>query len=130
MNTAVSSGSEQSVQRRIRWEAFDAGLLALWLVAGTIALATKPWELFRHFDGGYMRELARRQFEWGVPGFTTSIDFFQGVGDLFFSGLSFTLLPSYVIASFFGPTDTAKVIVYSVTLAEFTVAAVIRPQLG
>lgn len=98
----------------------DLLFLALWLAAMAMALAIKSDQLLIGFDGGYMRDLARRQFEWGVPLSSTSIDFYQGVGDMFFSGANLTLLPSFFLGSLFGAGDVAKVVVYTVALIELT----------
>jgi hypothetical protein len=100
----------------------ELAALAGWIVVATVALAINGDNLFVGFDGGYMRDLARRQFEWGVPIFSTSLDYFQGVGDIFFSGLNFTLLPSFIAGSWFGPTLAAKVVTYAIALAEVTFA--------
>jgi hypothetical protein len=71
-------------------------------------------------DGGYMRELARRQFEWHVPLFTTSIDLFQGIGDIFFP-VNFRLFPGFALGAPFGPGDANKVIAYSFLVAELSI---------
>jgi len=106
------------------WRLSDVLLLALWLAGAAVALALKHSQLFIGLDGGYMRELARRQFEWGVPLLSTSIDFYQGIGDIFFSGLNFTLIPSFVAGSWFGTGAGAKVVTYTVALAEYTLSMV------
>lgn len=90
-----------------------------------IALAMHHDQLLVGFDGGYVRDLARRQFQWGVPIFKISIDFFQGVGDVFFSGANFTLLPSFFAGSFFGTGATAKVVTYTVSAMEIVGASMV-----
>jgi hypothetical protein len=97
----------------------------LWFCAIFLAFAINRSQLFIGFDGGYMRELARRQFEWGVPFLTTSIDWFQGVGDIFFSGTNFTLLPSFIAGALFGATELGKIVTYLVAAIEVTLATLI-----
>ena len=107
------------------WGGLDLALLLMWFGATTAALAIKHSQLFVGFDGGYTRDVARRQFEWGVPALSTSIDLLQGVGDLFFSSMNFTLMPSYIVGSWFGVTVAAKVAIYSIALMELTLAVIL-----
>lgn len=93
-----------------------------WFVFAGVGLAIKSNQLFIGLDGGYIRDLARRQFAWSVPLFSSSIDYFQGVGDVFFSGANNTLFPSFVMGQVFGVTDAAKVAIYLTCIVEVTLA--------
>jgi hypothetical protein len=105
-----------------RSDAFLVGtLLVLWIVGGAIALSLNHTRLFTGFDGGFIRNVAQRQFDWHVPLFTASIDFFQGLGDIFF-GVNFRLFPAFVAASSLGSGMLAKVAAYGCVLAELSVA--------
>lgn len=108
-----------------KWSLFDTALFFLWVGGAAVGLSLRSSELFISLDGGYMRDLARRQFEWGVPIFTTSIDLYQGVGDLFFSSINFTLLPSFIVASWFGTAAVAKVATYTIALAEYSFSIIL-----
>ena len=107
------------------WGRLDLALLLMWFGAAAVALAIKHSQLFIGLDGGYMRDIARRQFEWGVPVLSTTIDFFQGVGDVTFAAMNFTMIPSFIVGSWFGVTAAAKVALYSVALIELTLAIII-----
>jgi hypothetical protein len=102
---------------------FTGALLVLWVAGGMMAFSLKQTQLFDGFDGGYMRDLAQRQFDWHVPLFTASIDFFQGLGDIFFP-INFRLFPAFVAASSLGSGMLAKVVIYGCILAELSVASV------
>jgi hypothetical protein len=91
--------------------------IAAWVGGTTIAFYLKDIELFASFDGAYARDLARRQFEWHLPLFSVSMDWYQGLGDIFF-GVNFRLLPEFIAGSFFGSTILAKVVTYEVSLLE------------
>src|SRR4029453_19268540 len=67
-------------------------LATCWFGIAGLALYLNHNELLIGFDGGYMRNLAHRQFAWGIPLFFSSLDWFQGIGDLFFA-VNFRLLP-------------------------------------
>ena len=107
------------------WELLDVALLVIWVTGAAGALAIKNSQLFVGFDGGYTRELARRQFEWGVPILSASLDMYQGLGDIFFSGSNFTLLPSFIVGSWFGAGAIAKLATYTVALAEYSLSIVL-----
>jgi hypothetical protein len=100
-----------------------ATLLVLWLGGGIVALYLKHTQLFAGFDGGYMRDLAQRQFEWQVPLFSASIDLFQGVGDIFFPS-NLRLFPEFIAASPLGTGIAAKVVTYGCVLVELSLAVV------
>jgi hypothetical protein len=100
---------------------FDAGVLLLWAAGCAIPFYFKRSQLLVGFDGGYMRDLAQRQFDWHIPLFSTSLDFFQGQGDVFFP-VNFTLFPAFIAASRFGNEFTAPIIIYVIVLAEISLA--------
>ena len=104
----------------------SAGIAVLWLIGTLIALYLKNSQLLIGFDGGYMRNLAQRQFEWHLPLFSNSMDWFQGLGDVFFA-VNFRLLPSFNFASYVTDfTGTAtKVAVYEIVLLELTVSIIV-----
>ena len=56
--------------------------------------------------------------------FSASIDWFQGLGDVF-SPLNFRLLPAFVIGSFFASPTASKVVIYEVILCELFISIVI-----
>jgi hypothetical protein len=99
-------------------------LAVAWLAAGMVALYLKQAELFVGLDGGYMRNLAQRQFEWGLALSSASMDWFQGLGDVYFA-VNFRLLPSFIAGSLFGSTALAKIVTYEVILAELSLAVVL-----
>jgi hypothetical protein len=101
-----------------------AALLAAWLVAAAVALYLKRTQLLLGFDGGYTLNLAHRQFEWDLPLFSESMDWFQGLGDVYFD-VNFRLLPSFIAASIFANTTAAKVTVYEVVVCELSLAIVL-----
>lgn len=96
-------------------------LLVVWFGGAAVALYLKRTQLLIGFDGGYMMNLAHRQFEWGLPLFSQRMDWFQGLGDIFL-GMNFRLLPSFVAASFVGNVTASKVVIYEVVLCELSVA--------
>ena len=107
------------------WKIFlPATLTATWLCAGLIALSLKRSQLLIGFDGSYMRDLARRQFEWHLPLLSASMDWFQGLGDLFFAA-NFRLLPAFIVGSFFANVSVAKVAIYEVVLCELSLAIIL-----
>jgi D-glycero-D-manno-heptose 1,7-bisphosphate phosphatase len=99
-------------------------LIALWFGGTTLALYWKHSQLLIGFDGGYMLNLAQRQFELHLPLFSASMDWFQGLGDLFFA-VNFRLLPSFIAASFFTNTTVVKVVIYEIVLCELSFAIVL-----
>ncbi len=101
-----------------------AVLAVAWFGFGILALYLNRGELFIGLDGSYMRELARRQFEWGLSPFSASMDWFQGVGDVYFP-LNFRLLPSFIAGALFGSTVAAKVVTYGIVLVELSVAVIL-----
>jgi hypothetical protein len=110
-------------ERARSWSAslFLPLLLLFWLGGLAVALALKRSQLLISIDGGFMRSLAHSQFEWGVPYFRSSLDFLQGLGDIFFQ-VNFTMFPSFVIAHFFNNETAAPVIIYLVIATEMTLA--------
>src|SRR5262245_484712 len=115
-----------STPPKVKWQSsplLDAMLVVLWLGGGMLALYFKHTQLFVGFDGGYMRDLAQRQFEWHVPIFSASIDLFQGVGDIFFPN-NLRLFPAFIAASPLGSGIAAKVVTYGCVLAELSLAIV------
>jgi hypothetical protein len=101
-----------------------AALAAVWLGATTIALYIKSTQLLIGFDGGYMLNLAQRQLAWHIPLFSASMDWFQGLGDVFVA-VNFRLLPAFVVGSLFASTTAAKVAIYEVVLCELSLAIVV-----
>ncbi len=101
-----------------------AGLVVAWLATTTAAFYIKSTQLLIGLDGGYMLNLAERQFRWHVPLFHSSIDFFQGLGDIFFA-VNFRLLPAFIAGSYFQNLTAAKVAIYEVVLCELTVAIIL-----
>jgi hypothetical protein len=96
-------------------------LATCWFGIAGLALYLNHNELLIGFDGGYMRNLAHRQFAWGIPLFFSSLDWFQGIGDLFFA-VNFRLLPSFIAGSQFGVGIISKVITYEIVLFELSVS--------
>src|ERR1700691_1730275 len=98
-----------------------AALIAAWLGATTLAFYLKSTQLLIGFDGGYILNVAQRQFAWHVPLFSASMDWFQGLGDIFF-GINFRLLPAFIAGSLFAGTTATKVAIYEVVLCELSVS--------
>ena len=99
------------------------GGLGLWLSGTVIAFHIKNTQLFASGDGMYIRSLAQRQFAWRLPLFSTSLDWFQGIGDIFFA-INFRLLPAFIVGSLFANPISAKVAIYGVVLSELTLSVV------
>ena len=99
-------------------------LIAAWLGSTTLALYLNSSQLLIGFDGGYMLNVAQRQFAWHIPLLSASIDWFQGLGDLFFT-VNFRLLPSFIAASFFTDITVQKVVIYEVVLCELSLSIVL-----
>ena len=120
----LSTSSEESAptDATAAWQLSDSVLLIIWIAGAALAFAVKHSQLLLGFDGEYMRDLARRQFEWGVPVWSASIDMYQGIGDIFFSGSNFTLIPSFIVGSWFGVGTAAKIAIYAVALTEYTLS--------
>ena len=95
-------------------------LIAAWLCGTTLAFYWKHSQLLIGFDGAHITNLAQRQFAWHVPLLSSSMDWFQGLGDLFFA-MNFRLLPCFLAASFFANTIVAKVAIYEVVLCELNI---------
>lgn len=100
---------------------FNAILAVAWLFGVIVALCFRGPMLMAGFDGGFMRDISLRQFAWRVPLFSASIDWFQGLGDMFMPG-NFRLLPSFVAASFVGDVGAMKVVLYTGLAAEVSIA--------
>jgi hypothetical protein len=98
---------------------FCAVIVIFWLGGTGVALYIKRTQLLVGFDGGYMRSLAERQFEWRIPIFTASFDPLQGLGDTFFPN-NFQLFPAFLASAAFGREIVAPVVTYAITLTEFT----------
>ena len=101
-----------------------ATLVAAWLGTTTIAFYLKSTQLLIGFDGGYMLNLAQRQFAWHVPLLSTSMDWFQGLGDVFYA-VNFRLLPDFIAGSLFASTTATKVVIYEALLCELSIAIVV-----
>src|ERR1700689_1482790 len=104
--------------------AFPAALVAAWLVSTTVAFYLKSTQLLIGFDGGYILNVAQRQFAWHVPLFSATMDWFQGLGDIFF-GVNFRLLPAFIAGSFFASTTASKVVIYEIVLCELSLSIVL-----
>ena len=74
--------------------------VVVWVCASSAAFYLKRAQLLGDLDGAYMLDLARRQMEWHIPLLTTSMDWFQGLGDIFFPS-NFRILPSFLLGHFF-----------------------------
>ncbi len=98
-----------------------AALAAVWLAATTLGFYLKISQLLIGFDGGYILNVAQRQFAWHVPLFSASMDWFEGLGDIFF-GINFRLLPAFIAGSYFADTTAAKVAIYEVMLCEISIS--------
>ncbi|WP_376984625.1 hypothetical protein [Bosea sp. R86505] len=96
------------------------------ILFGALGLALALWlnrsQLLIGFDGGYIRDLARRQFLWDVPLTSISMDVYQGIGDIFFCAMNVTLFPSFALTAWMGQTDFAKVGVYFIVAIEMLAA--------
>jgi hypothetical protein len=101
-----------------------AVLVAVWLGVTTLAFYVKSTQLLIGFDGGFILNVAQRQFAWHIPLFSASMDWFQGLGDIFF-GINFRLLPAFIAGSLFAGTIAAKVAIYEVVLCELSVSIVL-----
>ncbi len=101
-----------------------AALAAAWLAATTLGFYLKSSQLLIGFDGGYMLNLAQRQFSWHVPLFSASMDWFQGLGDVFFA-INFRLLPAYIMGMLFASTTAAKVVIFEVVLCELSISIIL-----
>jgi hypothetical protein len=95
--------------------------VVVWVCASSTAFYLKRAQLLGDLDGAYMLDLARRQMEWHIPLLTTSMDWFQGLGDIFFPS-NFRILPSFLLGHFFENLVASKVVIYEVTLCELTLA--------
>src|SRR5262245_45724689 len=123
---AQPRSTDPSTPPKVKWRSnflLDMALVVLWLGGGMLALYFKHGQLFVGLDGGYMRDLAQRQFEWQVPIFSASIDLFQGIGDIFFPN-NLRLFPAFIAASPFGSGIAAKIVTYGCVLAELSLAIV------
>src|SRR5580700_4272699 len=98
-----------------------AALVAVWLGVTTLAFYWKSTQLLIGFDGGFILNVAQRQFAWHIPLFSASMDWFQGLGDIFF-GINFRLLPAFIAGSLFADTTAAKVAIYEVMLCEISIS--------
>jgi len=119
--------STASMVPKAGWQSsllWSGALILLWVAGGMVAFYLKRTQLFAGFDGGYMRNLAQRQFEWYVPLFSASMDWFQGLGDIFFP-TNMRLLPAFIVASPFGGGTAAKVVTYGCILAELSLAIIL-----
>ncbi|MEM6622017.1 MAG: hypothetical protein AAF674_07300 [Pseudomonadota bacterium] len=116
-NAAVGPPIDPSPAWVARW----AGPLALLvLVAALIAaFLIKADTLLTGFDGGYMRDLARRQMAWGLPPGVFGPDHMMGLGDLGFT-TNFQLFPAFLAGSPFGTSDLAKAVTYTIVFLEIS----------
>jgi hypothetical protein len=122
--TSPTIEPKRIVKKSRRSAVLRTALAVAWLASAMFALYLKRAQLLVGFDGGYMRNLAQRQFEWSLALFSASIDWFQGLGDIYFA-VNFRLLPSFIVGSFFGSTTEAKVVTYEVILGELSLAIVL-----
>jgi hypothetical protein len=99
-------------------------LAAVWVIGTTVALYLKSSQLLIGFDGGYMMNLAQRQFQWHLPLLSASMDWFQGLGDIYFA-VNFRLLPAFIVGSLFASTVATKVAIYEVVLCELSLSIVL-----
>jgi hypothetical protein len=108
------------------WAEFSLILVAaIWSVgANLLALFIKRSQLLVGFDGSYMLDLATRQTEWRIPWFSSSFDFFQGIGDVFFT-VNFTLLPSYSVGLLLTNVIATKIAIYLVVGFELVIAIIV-----
>ena len=53
----------------------------------------------------------------GLSPFSASIDWFQGLGDVYFA-VNFRLLPSFIVGSLFGAASAGKIATYAILLGE------------
>lgn len=128
----TETGTEQPTQARPRAGALRlssltlAGLAVIWLIGTLLAFRWKSSQLLIGFDGGYMLDLARRQFAWQLPLFSSSIDWIQGLGDIYFA-VNFRLLPAFNIAALLTgfSSAAAKVVIYETMLLEVTAAIIL-----
>jgi hypothetical protein len=98
---------------------------AIWSIGmNLLALFIKRSQLLIGFDGSYMLDLATRQAAWHIPWWSSSFDFYQGIGDIFF-GVNFTLLPSFSVALLLTNIFAAKVAIYLLVGVELVVAIVV-----
>jgi hypothetical protein len=96
-----------------------AVLVVAWVGAAALALYWKRSQLLIGFDGAYIFDLARRQIEWRVPFFSASLDWFQGLGDVFFA-INFRFLPAYVAGMAFSNVVVTKIVIYLIVLCELS----------
>lgn len=99
-------------------------LFLCWIGSVSVALYLKQTQILHGLDGGYMRELAERQFAWGTPLFYSGLDWFQGLGDVYFP-THFNLLPAFVAAAFLKSAPVGKVLTCVVIVAELSLATVV-----
>jgi hypothetical protein len=71
-----------------------------------------------------MLSLAQRQFTWHLPLLSAGMDWFQGLGDIYFA-VNFRLLPAFIVGSFFSGTVAAKIAIYEVVLLELTAGIIL-----
>jgi hypothetical protein len=117
-----SEVDEPSAKAPLRLLLYIAGA-GLWLLGTAIAFKIKNTQLFASGDGMYIRSLAHREFAWHLPLFSASLDWFQGLGDIFFA-VNFRLVPDFIVGSFFGTSIAAKVATYEVLLLELTLSII------
>jgi hypothetical protein len=92
--------------------------------ANLLALFIKRSQLLIGMDGSYMLDLATRQTGWHIPWWSSSFDFFEGIGDVFF-GMNFTLLPSYAVGLLLANVIATKVVIYALIGLEMLAAIII-----
>jgi hypothetical protein len=84
----------------------------------------KRSQLLIGLDGSYMLDLATRQTAWHIPWWSSSFDFFEGIGDVFF-GMNFTLMPSYAVGLLVTNVIATKVVIYSLIGLEMLAAIIV-----
>jgi hypothetical protein len=99
-------------------------LLLAWACVAFIIFQYRSSQLFIGFDGGYIRNLIARQMEWHVPLTTLALDFYQGLGDVFFP-TKMTILPENHVIQALAATPFAKAAGYSILFTEFTLVVIL-----
>jgi hypothetical protein len=114
-----------SVERngRLAKTLFVTTILAVVACGNLLALWIKQSQLLIGFDGGYMMDLAQRQLDWRIGKLSSSMDFFQGLGDLFFA-VNFTLLPSYMFGTLLPTITATKICIYAIVICEISAAII------
>ena len=108
---------EQTLSLRMRSGWVEAAALAVFVLALVAALYVKRETLLIGLDGAYMQDLARRQFADGIPIFLSSLDLYQGLGDIYYS-VNFTMIPSFILGNQFPAGDWARISIFTAAFLE------------